>query len=279
MRISRSIWLRGRLAGAFGAFSVLGVLGLFGLMGCAAAPAGPRGPLLGPGVEVATDLSYAFGHGEATLPSGSRVAGGADTFWSPVTVLPRRLEGRLSPIHWLDVGGEIGWLGGGIEVRVGRRAIEGRSLALNLAGGLETGEVGPFKDTKPTNSQWIRLEAYPAWALPADDARTRLVLALGFNFGRFYHELSYPRSAATVADGLSAPSALQLIRRETRLETSIGLFRQRGRFGSVLFTVNPYFVLKAGDPSVPCDGCDPLAAYRERWGIVVVFRVALRHGF
>ena len=112
-----------------------------------------------------------------------------------------------------------------------------------------------------------------------DREHTHLVLAVGIDFGRFYHELSHPRATATSADGLSAPSALQLIRREARLETSIGLFLQQGRFGSVLVTMNPYFVLAAKDPSIPCDGCDPLAGYRERWGIVVVFKAALRHGF
>ena len=197
---------------------------------CAAAPPGPRGPLMGPGIELATDWSYAYGPGEATLDDGTS----------------RRLEGRLSPLKWVDVGGQIGWIGGGADARIGLPAVDGRWLAFDLAAGFETGEAGFFKETKPTRATWLRLAAYPLLPSPRDD-------------------------------GL-APSHVQTIRRETRLETSIGVFYAPARFATVQLTVNPYFVLDAGSPERACDAC-AIAGYRQQWGIVAVTRLALRRGF
>jgi hypothetical protein len=242
---------------------------------CAAAPPGPRGPLMGPGIELATDWSYAYGPGEATLDDGTSTRGGADYYWSDVAVFPRRLEGRLSPLKWVDVGGQIGWIGGGADARIGLPAIDGRWLAFDFAAGFETGEAGFFKETKPTRAKWLRLETYPL--LPIPRQQVRLILAVGVDFGMFHHELADPRPEVEFNDGL-APSHVQTIRRETRLETSIGVFYAPARFATVQLTVNPYFVLDAGSPERACDAC-AIAGYRQQWGIVVVTRLALRRGF
>ena len=187
-----------RPAGLYRAVLVAGCLGA----ACAAAPAGPRGPLVGPGVEAAADLSYAYGHGEATLTDGTATTGGADNFWRGATVFPRRLEGRLSPLKWMDVGGQLGWIDGGADARVGLPAFDGWPVAVNLAAGFATGSLGPFKDTKAQRSRWLRLEAYPRVPL-AENAF--LVLALGLNTGDFYHQLPDPRPNAGDGDGISAP--------------------------------------------------------------------------
>jgi hypothetical protein len=242
--------------------------------GCASAPPGPRGPLMGPGIEVATDWSYAYGPGEATVADGSTSKGGADYYWSSFAIFPRRLEARLSPIKWVDIGGQIGWLGGGADIRVGLPALEGTPVAFNLAAGFETGEAGFFKETKPLRSRWLRLEAYPLVPLPG--RKNRLVLAAGVNFGQFHHELPDPRPQVGFSDAWG-PSDVQTIRSETRVETSIGLFLP-ARFASALITVSPYYVIDAGTPRMDCDACT-IAVYKQSWGVVLVSRFALRLGF
>src|SRR5262245_42333594 len=154
------------------------ILGLaFAAASCAAAPPGPRGPLMGPGVEAALDYAFAYGPGEATLADGTSASGGADYYWSPIAIFPRRLEGRLSPLKWFDIGGQIGAIGGGADVRVGLPAADDIPVALNLTAGFETGEAGFMKETKALRAKWIRLEAYPR--VPLSTPGARLVLAAG----------------------------------------------------------------------------------------------------
>ncbi|MBC8131855.1 MAG: hypothetical protein H7X95_02660 [Deltaproteobacteria bacterium] len=248
-----------------------------GWVGCAAAPAGPRGPLLGPGIEAATDWSYARAAAAATLSDGLSTKGGADNYWGDLTILPRRLEGRLSPLPWFDIGGQIGWLGGGADARIGIPALPGRFLAVNLAAGIDTGDIGPTHGTKPTRSRWVRLETYPA--LPFLDFNFRLVVAAGIHAGRFFHQLPDPRPQASFNDGF-APGAINIIRNETRLETSVGAFLFPRPEASFLFTISPYFVLDADAPGPGCVDCSaPVVDYRQSWGLVVVTRYAFRHGF
>jgi len=262
-----SWWMAAAIAGACAA-------------GCAAAPPGPRGPLLGPGVEAATDLSFTYGHGDATLTDGTKTSGRPDDFWGGATVLPRRLEARISPIPWADIGGQLGWLDGGADVRVGLPARDGWPVAVDLAAGFATGELGPYHDTKLQRFRWLRLEVYPR--LSTGEWGTSLVLALGLSSGDFYHQL--PDSRPDPRDGTDAigPSSVNLIRRETRLETSLGLFFLPDMDGglSMLITVSPYFVLDAGAIGTVCGGCvDEIATYRQSWGVVLVSRFALRYGF
>jgi len=230
---------------------------------------------MGRGAEVALDYSHAYGAGAATLDDGSSTKGSADYYWSPVTIFPRRFEARVSPVDWVDLGGQIGWIGGGADARIGIPAIDGRRLALNLAAGFETGDAGPFKETKPTSAKWLRLEAYPL--LPFKRQHVRLVFAAGVDFGMFFHALRDPRPQVGF-DDTWGPADVQTIRRETRLETSFGLFYAPIRFATVLLTVSPYLVLDAGSPERNCDACT-IAGYRQEWGVVIVSRLALRHGF
>jgi hypothetical protein len=243
---------------------------------CASAPPGPRGPLLGPGLELATDYSYAYGFGSVELPDGTRSSGGADNYWSPLTIFPRRLEGRLSPIKWFDIGGQLGWLDSGADIRVGTPAAPDKAWSFNLAAGFDTGRKGLYDDTKTTRSRWLRLEAYPR--LPHGDPHARLVLAAGVDFGVFLHQLDDPRPLTTFNDS-PTPIAIEVVRPETRIESSIGIFVYPGEVGSILFTISPYFTAASGAPEMNCHSCQPIASYSEDWGIVAVLRLALRKSF
>jgi hypothetical protein len=226
---------------------------------------------------VGGDYSYAYGKGEATLPDGtSSSGGGSDSYWSQVAIFPRRLELRLAPFDWMDVGGQIGWLGGGFDARVGLPATADRKLPILLAGGFDSGATGLWPDTKPTRAYWLRAEAYP---LLSQNAGMRLVLAAGVDRGTFYHQLDDP-TPATGGDGPPAPSVVETLRRETRLETSAGVFFWPGQGGSILFTVSPYVVLDAGPPEeAGCRNCEPFTSYKQSWGIVAVTRLVFRKGF
>lgn len=238
---------------------------------CAVTPSGPRGPLMGRGVELATALSYATTRGEATTATGSSISGPVDWFYVP-GLDGAGLEARVSPLEYVDLGGQVNLTGGGLDVRVGLPARDGLQLAANVAAGLETGAAGLVEDTKSRRSQWLRLEIYPRLI---STERLWLVLALGLNHGAFYHSVPIHSSPVYLeVEGLS------LIRRETRLETSIGLFyapgKRTGIVGTMLLTINPYFVLDAKSPSGPCDGCDSgVVSYRQEWGFVVVTRFAI----
>jgi hypothetical protein len=235
---------------------------------------------MGPGVEIATDLSYAYGQGDVTTPDGTRASGSADDLGSPLTIVPRRLEGRVSPIKWMDVGGQVGWLDGGVDLRLGLPAEPGRLIAFNLAAGYDWGSGGVVPDTNLARSRWVRLEAYPA--LDPLVGRVRLVLAAGLDSGTFYHEVAYPLPPDAPEGNYRQP-AYSLIRHETRLETSAGIFAATGTgksaIASFLFSVSPYFVLDSGAPQATCASCaNQASAYREGWGMVFVSRFAFRYG-
>ena len=193
------------------------------------------------------DYAYAYGRGEATLTDGSWTRGSSDMFQRGVpAIVPRRLEARLSPLPWMDVGGQIGWIGGGAELRLGLPATPERLLAFNLATGFESGKAGPFWGTKKARLHWVRAEAYPA--IPRLRGQMRLIFAAGLGWGDYYHELDDPHPDELVGDGL-APSIV-VVRRETRLETAVGAFGYVGTRAVALFTINPYVVLDSGAPLV-----------------------------
>lgn len=252
---------------------------VFGGTGCVAAPPGPRGPLRGePGLEGAIDYSAAFSNAEAEIqygppwqePSPRTVSGTSDHYWAPYTVFPPRAELRLAPLPWFDLGGHLGWLDGGFETRVGLPASPSRVWAVNVAAGMRTGELGPFKDTKEQRALFGRVEAYPL----VHGERGRLVLALGLDSGTFYHQINY-RDEYDQGDGLGF-SAVQVIRDELRLESALGYVFVHA-YGSVLGALEPYAVLDSGEPK-GCSGCEPVP-FRQSFGIVAVFRFSLAISF
>jgi hypothetical protein len=217
---------------------------------CAAAPPGPRGPLSEAGAQFAVDWSVAAGSVRYRDPRGTSTTGTGDYYGLNFPIPPRRLEARLAPVSWADIGGDLGWIDGGVDVRFGVPSAAGRFWAANLALGLRSGKPGPFHTTKGTYSYWGRLEAYPLLHESRDASGVidshRGVIALGLDSGVFFHQLALP---PTDTDFYVGPDDQPIRRRELRLETAIG-YCVRPRSGAgVLLGLEPYWVLRGDDGS------------------------------
>jgi hypothetical protein len=235
-------------------------------------PAGPRGPLLGNGVQAATDFALGVSSARATREDGFTAKGTSDHYFGPTAIIPQRLELRLSPVEWLDFGGDSSWVDGGADVRFGYAAKPSRTWAGHLALGLRSGFFGQVENTLHTGSVWIRAEAYPLLLPPTG----RLMLALGVNSGKFYHQINIGEYGR--GDPKSEPAAIEVMRREVRLETAIGYFVQQYR-GSMLLAIEPYFVVDASPVRAsscgPCERVD----YQQSFGVMLVGRFALHIPF
>jgi hypothetical protein len=247
-----------------GRFSALAIWGWFGV-GCAAAPPGPRGPLTEAGARFAVDWSVAAGSARLQRPGKPEVSSSADYFGVNFPLPPRRLEARLAPVSWADVGGDIGWLDGGVDVRFGLPSAKGRFVAANLALGMRSGQPGVVPETNSTYSYWARLEAYPLLSERSDELGVREshrgVLALGLNGGVFSHQVPLPwDSGSEPGDGNY--STFQVRRRELRVEAAVGYFVQPRGAAALLVGLEPYWVASA----------DPIGVgtYHQTWGVVLV---------
>lgn len=242
------------------------------LIGCAAVPPGPRGPLLGNGVQAATDFALGLSSARAVREDGFTARGTSDHYASPAALIPQRLELRFSPVEWLDFGGDTSWLDGGGDVRIGYAAKPSRALAGHLAFGFRAGLFGEVESTLNTGAAWIRAEAYPLLLQPTG----RLMLALGVNSGKFYHQINIGERGP--ADPKDAPAAIEVMRRELRLETAVGYFVQQYR-GSMLVAIEPYFVVDASP--VRASSCDPCERvdYEQGFGVMLLARFALHIPF
>ncbi len=238
--------------------------------GCAAAPPGPRGPLLDVGAQFAIDWSVAAGNAEYREPGRASGEGSGDYYGLNFPIPPRRLEARLAPVSWADIGGDIGWIDGGVDIRFGMPSTPGRFWAANLALGMRSGKPGPINATKGTHSYWGRLEVYPLLH-ESHDARgvtetRRGVLAVGLNGGVFFHQLALDRQGAhDPGDGFNWDS-LPIRRRELRLETALGLWLRPRKGMAALIGLEPYWLLRGDDGS----GGPAGSTYRQSWGFVVV---------
>jgi hypothetical protein len=227
---------------------------------------------MGPGLKLGVDWSVAVSHARLEREGQEDLTGSTDHYWTNVPIVPRRLELRLSPVSWADIGGEIGWLDGGVDARFGIPAEPGAFVAGNIALGARSGQAGPFKDTKRTYGAWARTEFYPL----LDETRTgklrkshRGVLALGLDVGAFYHQIYEPPGRDDPNEGLGF-SAKQLIRDEARIEAAVGYVLLNER-ASVLAAVEPYLAFDLGTDSASCSLC---SRYTQSWGVVLVFNAA-----
>ena len=98
------------------------MLGLLSV-GCAAAPPGPRGPLSEAGAQFAIDWSGAVASARHSPGAGrGATESSSDYYGVNLPLPPRRLEGRLAPVSWADIGADLGWLDGGVDARFGVEA-------------------------------------------------------------------------------------------------------------------------------------------------------------
>jgi hypothetical protein len=242
------------------------------LFGCAAVPPGPRGPLLGNGVQAATDFALGVSSARATREDGFTARGTSDHYFAPTAIIPQRLELRLSPVEWLDFGADTSWLDGGADARVGYAAKPSRTWAGHLAFGFRAGLFGEVENTLNSGAVWFRVEAYRLLLPPTG----RLMLALGLDSGKFYHQINIDEHGP--GDPKDEPAAIEVMRREVRLETAVGYFVQQHR-GSMLLAIEPYFVVDSSPVRAsscgPCERVD----YEQAFGVMLVGRFALHIPF
>lgn len=195
---------------------------------------------------------------EGTRPT---VESSSDYYGLNFPIAPRRIEGRLAPVSWADIGADIGWLDGGVDVRFGVPAAPGRFWVGSLALGVRSGQPGPFKQTRGTHSYWARLEGYPLLHESKNESH-RAVVALGLNGGVFFHH---------VPDGSSDRGAFNefatnVFREELRVETALGYFLNPSTSARLLLAMEPYWVFKGNDGS----GGPPGSSFEQSWGMVFV---------
>ena len=230
-------------------------------VGCAAAPPGPRGPLSDAGVQFALDWSLAVASARYTEGERPSVEGSSDYYGLNLPIPPRRLEARLAPVSWADIGADLGWLDGGVDVRFGVPAAAGRFWVGSLALGARSGRPGPFKDTKGTHSYWARLEAYPLLHESKHESH-RAIVALGLNSGVFYHHVP----STTLGGDAFSDFATHVLRQELRVETALGYFLSPSGAARLLLAMEPYWVVKGNDGS----GGPPGSSFEQSWGMVFV---------
>lgn len=210
------------------------------------------------------DWSVAVGKARLARPGRPETKGTADYYGLNFPIPPRRLEGRLAPVSWADLGADIGWLDGGVDVRFGVPAAAGRFFAGSLALGMRSGQPGPIHPTKGTHSFWGRLEAYPL-VRESSEGSQRAVVALGLNGGVFYHQMSEAPTSNNGGEGFGFDGT-PILRRELRLEAALGYFVKPPTTAALLFAVEPYWVVRGNDGSGGPIG----TTYHEPWGVVFV---------
>jgi hypothetical protein len=241
--------------------------------GCAAAPPGPRGPLSEAGAQFAVDWSVAVASAKYREAGRAPTNSTADYYGLNFPIPPRRLEARLAPVSWADIGGDMGWIDGGVDVRFGLPSAPGRFWAGNVAFGLRSGRGGPIPETRGTHGYWVRLEAYPLLheshgARGALDSH-RGVLSLGLDSGVFLHQVELPAKSIDSSDDESfdfGPDTQTILRRELRLEAAIGYCVKPHNGAGVLLGIEPYWVLRGDDGG----GGPAESSYRQSWGVVFV---------
>lgn len=266
----------------------LGPFGALAFVGCALTAPIPGGPLR---TNTVTQLqpSWALAYGRASARLGdSQVRGNAQTFGGPFpwgAVVPIRLGVRQAVGSVVDVGGDLGWVDSGLELRAGSpegswvvpMAISAgiRSSYLTIPSS-NSGSIG-FALDQGTFERRLRVEAYPEVPM-GRLGPVRLLLSAGVSWGAFAHDLVVGTSQEAGPNVTVGPVGVLVVRPEHRLELAIGIYR-RGTRGTVAFAIAPWILLDAGAPTraecVRCDPTGPVTDFSQAWGIALIVSPAL----
>jgi hypothetical protein len=173
----------------------------------------------------------------------------------------------------LEAGLDLGWVDSGVNLRAAR-PVAGESLPAAVSTGVRSGRVSYFG--KRTYDGHVTLVLFPDVSR-AQDGSLRMILSLGAAVGTFAHELVLPESYQSASDAPTGPPVASVLRREVRLETSIGL-HWRGARGGVSLAISPWILLHAADPtSISCEECgrNPVVMnFAQTWGVALIFSPA-----
>ena len=259
---------------------------LAALTGCALTGSAPGGPLqAGTTTQIQPSWAFAYGPGSATV-GGTRVTGNAESYGgtkAELLPIPMRIGLRQSLGSAVEVGGDVGWLDSGLELRAGAPGGTG-AFPIAIAAGLRDGPF-PAKLGENTLSGHARFEIYPDVS-DAHDGSVRLTLSAGVGYGSFAHSVTLPDSYRSTGGDVPNfdPFGAIVVRPETRLELGVGIqrFGPRGGIGATLL---PWIVLASRAPTkMVCSACLVSSAtfsnlsvtdYSQSWGLSLVITPTL----
>lgn len=220
-------------------------------------------------------FAVAYGPASAEL-NGVRLSGDGQTkiVTSPINPFPnpvpltlalRQQFGRL-----VESSVDLGWVNSGIELRLAVPwAID---LPVALRAGARTGKVSAFDSD--TYEGRIGAEAYPRISRDGYPS-LRFVFSLAVSGGSFEHEILLPSSYAETLAGPGIPHApvADVVRREIRLEGTIGVTWAREHVGCTL-AVAPWILVAAAAPSslrcIDCNGPETVTQFSQSWGLALL---------
>lgn len=253
------------------------------LGGCALTTPAPAGPVrAGSVTSFETTFAYAYGPARATINgttvtgNGQQTGGGRSTSDfipdEPPTPIPLAVGLRQSAGGRVDVSADLGWMDSGVGVRLRLPSPGGERVPAVLSAGFRTGHIAAF--TSDTYAGTLAAEAYPEISRHPG---WHLILSLGLAGGVFQHQLLLPEVYDSDSDAPHGAPTMIALRRELRLQTSIGVY-VRGDHGGVGITLSPWFLLAAAAPSMTCDDCSDvmsLQGFSQSWGVALAITPSL----
>jgi hypothetical protein len=242
------------------------------LAACALTAPVPAGALRpGTTTQIAPSWAIAYGAGSATVGE-TRIHGNGQTYGGPTGVgsfLPLRLALRQSIGGVADVGGDVGWLDAGVDVRVGTN--DQSDVPFSIMAGVRSGQIA-FHIGEKTHEWRAQVEVDPRLSQGADRS-TRLILAAGIAGGSFAHAIMLPdglRSEGGDAPNFDPPGAI-FVRPEIRLELGVGLDVRRPQ-AAASFVLAPWILLDSQAPTrTACSDCQmAIGEFSQSWGLALI---------
>lgn len=255
---------------------------------CALTAPAPGGPLR-PNTVTQLQPSWAIAYGRASATQGNaQVRGNAQTFGGPFpwgAPIPIRLGIRQAVGSVVEVGGDLGWVDSGLEVRAG--SPEGSWVVpVAISGGIRSsyfalhssssGSIG-FDLDQGTFERRLRLEAYPELSM-GRLGPVSLSLSVGVSWGVFAHDLVMGPAQEAGPALVVGPVGILVVRPERRLEFAVGIHR-RGTRSSASLAIAPWVLLRSEAPikaeCVACDSFAPITSFSQSWGVALIASPAL----